>query len=221
MGIDMARPSKITPEAQAEIVKAVRLGASYELAASCGGVTYETMNNWRKRGEQEEERRRNEKFWKAEEGTSETPFLLFCEELAIAKKEFLDSTIANEKERRENLPKGKLDKKQRYLYIVRETWQGMCKIGIASDIYARMSSLQTGCPQELEVIGFVALKNAKSMELFIHNRYKAFRHRGEWFNLSIEQVQTILDFVNAETLIEKGSHAVVGHNYSFNFGKKD
>lgn len=47
----MARPSKLTPEAQAHIVRAIELGATYELAAGYGGISYDTFNAWMKRGE--------------------------------------------------------------------------------------------------------------------------------------------------------------------------
>lgn len=43
----MARPTKYTPDAVDRICEAIRLGATYELAAGYGGVTYETFNTWR------------------------------------------------------------------------------------------------------------------------------------------------------------------------------
>jgi len=46
----MAR-SKLTPEAQARIVQAIEVGATYELAAQFGGIVYNTFNEWMKRGE--------------------------------------------------------------------------------------------------------------------------------------------------------------------------
>jgi len=46
----MARPTKLTPETHKKIVQAIQLGATYELAASYGGVTYESFNNWMKAG---------------------------------------------------------------------------------------------------------------------------------------------------------------------------
>lgn len=47
----MARKSKLTPDTQARIVQAIELGATYELAASYGGVAYNTFNEWMKAGE--------------------------------------------------------------------------------------------------------------------------------------------------------------------------
>lgn len=44
----MARRSKFTPETQQRIVDAIALGATYELAAKSAGVTYDTLNEWRK-----------------------------------------------------------------------------------------------------------------------------------------------------------------------------
>lgn len=47
----MARPTKLTPETQNKIVQALTLGATYEHAANFAGISYETFNNWMKRGE--------------------------------------------------------------------------------------------------------------------------------------------------------------------------
>jgi len=43
----MARSSKLTPEVQQRICDALGVGATYELAASYGGVAYETFRQWR------------------------------------------------------------------------------------------------------------------------------------------------------------------------------
>lgn len=43
----MARPTKYTPEAVERICEAIRLGATYELAAGYAGITYATFNTWR------------------------------------------------------------------------------------------------------------------------------------------------------------------------------
>jgi hypothetical protein len=42
------RPTKRTPEAEALIVEAVSDGLPYRLAAEAGGISYETLNEWRK-----------------------------------------------------------------------------------------------------------------------------------------------------------------------------
>ena len=49
----MPRPTELTPEVHRLIVQGILLGATYELAAGYGGVTYDTFNNWMKRGKRE------------------------------------------------------------------------------------------------------------------------------------------------------------------------
>ena len=44
------RPSKLTPERQAKIVEALEAGNTLEAAAGCGGIDYDTLMNWMKRG---------------------------------------------------------------------------------------------------------------------------------------------------------------------------
>lgn len=44
----MARRSKYAPDVVQRIVTAIEQGATYELAAAYGGITYDTFNEWRK-----------------------------------------------------------------------------------------------------------------------------------------------------------------------------
>ena len=46
----MARPTKLTPEVQERIVQAIGVGATYELAAQYGGVSYDAFNDWMNKG---------------------------------------------------------------------------------------------------------------------------------------------------------------------------
>ena len=49
----MARPTKLTPEIQEHIVQALQLGASYELAANYGGISYKTLTRWMQTGQRQ------------------------------------------------------------------------------------------------------------------------------------------------------------------------
>lgn len=49
----MARPTKLTNEVQQKIGDGVSLGLTYALAASAAGITYQTLNDWIKRGQTE------------------------------------------------------------------------------------------------------------------------------------------------------------------------
>lgn len=45
----MGRPTKYTTETVKQIIDAIRVGATYELAAAYAGISYETLNEWRKK----------------------------------------------------------------------------------------------------------------------------------------------------------------------------
>jgi hypothetical protein len=44
-------PSKLNSETKEKIRKAILLGATYALAANYAGVSYDSFNNWMKKGE--------------------------------------------------------------------------------------------------------------------------------------------------------------------------
>lgn len=45
----MARPTKLTPEVEDAMVRAILVGASYKTACQYAGISYQTFLNWRKR----------------------------------------------------------------------------------------------------------------------------------------------------------------------------
>ena len=49
----MGRPSKLTEETRARFIKGLKLGLTYELAASYAGVDVRTVYGWLQRGKQE------------------------------------------------------------------------------------------------------------------------------------------------------------------------
>ena len=70
-------------------------------------------------------------------------------------------------------------KEARALYIIRMGGAGPIKIGIATDPYSRMNELQTGNPQELQLIkvyDYCAMFEDK-----IHKELENYRMQGEWF----------------------------------------
>lgn len=60
----MARPSKYSDTVARRICKAIEAGATYKLAAKAGGVSYDTLNRWRKARE-DFARRVEDAEWKA------------------------------------------------------------------------------------------------------------------------------------------------------------
>ena len=51
--LPMARPTKLTPEIQQKIGENIPLGLTYALAASAARITYQTLNDWLKKGQTE------------------------------------------------------------------------------------------------------------------------------------------------------------------------
>jgi len=89
----MAAPSKLTPDTQARIVQALRLGATFELAAQYGGVSYDTFNNWRKRGEAELDRMARARK-RTDADPDELPFVQFFEATKAAEADAVVGWLA-------------------------------------------------------------------------------------------------------------------------------
>lgn len=84
------RPTKLTPELQEEICKAIRAGNYIETAAAFAGISKNTLYDWMKRGAREKERLA--KNPRAKVKKSEAPFVDFSDavEKALAAAEVRD-----------------------------------------------------------------------------------------------------------------------------------
>lgn len=79
-----------------------------------------------------------------------------------------------------------------YVYIVES--MGLHKIGKSNDPRRRIIELnQTNC-SEINKVGCFKVKNATTTEKMIHKKYKQYKHHGEWFKLTISQVEEIIIF---------------------------
>ncbi len=74
----MARPSKLTPDVQTRLVRALSAGNYYEAACSYAGITYMTFRRWIERGQ---------------EATS-GPYREFCDAVTRAEAEAEIRTVA-------------------------------------------------------------------------------------------------------------------------------
>lgn len=69
---------------------------------------------------------------------------------------------------------------------------GYYKIGKTScDIGDRLSGLQTGNPFPLTVVANIVRTDSSGLEVYLHNRFKHKRVRGEWFSLSDSDIEYI------------------------------
>jgi hypothetical protein len=74
------------------------------------------------------------------------------------------------------------------IYFLQAGEGGAIKIGYCRDLAARMSSIQTHCPEKLIVLGVTG--GSKETETAMHDRFAEFKRRGEWF----DPVPEILEF---------------------------
>lgn len=91
--------------------------------------------------------------------------------------------------------------KSKKVYLIKESFRGLVKIGIATNLRSRLSALQTSCPQELDIIGYIDAKKPRVLERELHKRYAHLHHRGEWFSLSNDDIDTILNYHNGYTAV--------------------
>lgn len=71
------------------------------------------------------------------------------------------------------------------MYVIENIEVGIVKIGIASNLQTRVSSIicSSGC--KIEIRGFsVGLLNAREIESMMHDYFSKYRKIGEWFNIS-------------------------------------
>ena len=77
------------------------------------------------------------------------------------------------------------------VYIIK--CHDLYKIGKADDLRYRLSGLQTGCPYELRVVNFIPCGENENgrLERALHARFEFKRHRGEWYKLSVVDLNDI------------------------------
>lgn len=68
-----------------------------------------------------------------------------------------------------------------YLYVIQ--CNEFYKVGIASDVAARVASLQTGNPYPLQVVAYYEFDNATPVEQSLHQCFAEQWQSGEWYKL--------------------------------------
>jgi len=83
-----------------------------------------------------------------------------------------------------------------FVYLIQMTDTTFYKIGYSRNVFTRLSNLQTGSPLKLQIIERVFSLNAIELEGYLHNYYSKYNFRGEWFELSKEDVKEFLLVAN-------------------------
>jgi predicted GIY-YIG superfamily endonuclease len=66
-----------------------------------------------------------------------------------------------------------------YLYAVYCKLSHRVKIGFSKNVSKRFKALQAHCSTDLELYGYVALRNCVAIERFLHASLKEFNTHGE------------------------------------------
>ena len=80
------------------------------------------------------------------------------------------------------------------VYFIRHKTTKPIKIGYTEKETPldRIATMETGSPFGIELLGFIETNNAKKLEIELHEKYDSFRTKGEWFDISEEEVKSIL-----------------------------
>ena len=71
------------------------------------------------------------------------------------------------------------------------------KIGMSVNTGTRLKQIQTGCPFPVEIIKTCQRTGcAGEAERFLHGALEEYRTNGEWFALSIDQMNTLFTFMD-------------------------
>jgi hypothetical protein len=99
------------------------------------------------------------------------------------------------------------------IYLALDIKSNALKIGKANDVGQRISELQVGNPNELEVLAVIPCKSERhsvEVEKLLHKKYERYHIRGEWFQYNEEVFRDLakrgIDFTpkkSREPLIEK------------------
>jgi len=86
-----------------------------------------------------------------------------------------------------------------WLYVVRMENTPWFKIGVAvKDVDRRLSYVQQGLPQDIQVVGVAQAKDAYALERKLHREFEARRVRREWFALEEADIQRVHEILDAE-----------------------
>lgn len=92
---------------------------------------------------------------------------------------------------------GKREAAEGVVYFVRARSGRHVKIGWSTDLPSRLSALQTAHAVPVKVLATVP--GVRALESTLHERFRADRVRGEWFNLS-DQIRAFIREAGGPTL---------------------
>lgn len=86
--------------------------------------------------------------------------------------------------------------KKSYVYLILDSERNAIKIGKANNIEERLSDLQTGNPNKLEVLSYIPCKTEKQsedLEKILHKKYSDLNILNEWFQYDKEAFKELIE----------------------------
>lgn len=83
------------------------------------------------------------------------------------------------------------------VYFIRSGYY--VKVGISTQVAARVEALQTGSPDEIKLIGDI--RGDLFTEKAIHKAARKHHHRGEWYSLGLEMSIAVAELCDAEQML--------------------
>lgn len=156
-----------------KILSAIKNGAYFDDILDIAEINEETLEDWLDKGSKE----------------NAPP------SLSVFHKEFIQ-TVGNAAKGVEKLLLRRAAKSIRrvgYVYFIKESAMGKVKIGFTeTSPYKRIASLQTSCPQDLNLFALIESENAMKLEKQIHKELKDFLFRLEWYSLTDNEIDSVL-----------------------------
>ena len=86
---------------------------------------------------------------------------------------------------------------QIHLYIIQCGCSRYHKIGVSTYPGDRLEALQTANPMKLSLRFAIAIPNESAIERYLHKKYQKQNIRGEWFDLSENDVASIRTYIKS------------------------
>ncbi len=99
----------------------------------------------------------------------------------------------------QTLEQSRLARENPMIYFVHNKTRNAVKIGFSENSERRFLALQTVSLDDLKLIG--EIEGDRTVEKLLHQRFKEFRIRGEWFLASHELMEYIRDMVDPLTIL--------------------
>lgn len=83
--------------------------------------------------------------------------------------------------------------KYQFLYLIQQKGTNLYKIGVTSNLNNRIQQLKIGNPDEIEFVAHRKIRDPYKAERFLHLYFREKLVRGEWFELSKKDIQTLIN----------------------------